>query len=83
MAYIIHGMFGKSQIGYSEDDYKVLRAFFDRTDAYPGTVTSASWSSGTWIPPEVVPRRVRLVCRARTALLNEWLRKCALLHLRE
>jgi hypothetical protein len=70
MAYIIHGMFGKSQIGYSEADYKVLRAFFDRTDAYPGTVTSASWVTGTWIPPEVVPHRVRLT-KAKT--MYDWM----------
>jgi hypothetical protein len=70
MAYIIHGMFGKSQIGYSEADYQVLRAFFDRTDAYPGTITSASWVTGTWIPPEVVPRRVRLT-KAKT--MYDWM----------
>lgn len=70
MAYIIHGMFGKSEIGYSEDDYKVLRAFFDRTDAYPGTIISASWVTGTWIPPEVVPRRVRLV---RAKRMYDWM----------
>ena len=64
MAYIIGPDYayklGKTEIEYFEDDRKTLRAFFDRTDAFPGTVTSASWVTGTWIPPEVVPRRLRL-----------------------
>ncbi|WP_375415420.1 imm11 family protein [uncultured Bradyrhizobium sp.] len=64
MAYIIRAnlayKLGKTEIEYFEDDRKTLRAFFDRTDAFPGTVTSASWVTGTWIPPEVVPRQLRL-----------------------
>src|SRR6267154_2596381 len=74
MAYIIGPDYayklGKTEIEYFEDDRKTLRAFFDRTDAYPGTVTSASWVSGTWIQPEVVPRRLRLV---RGKAMYDWL----------
>jgi hypothetical protein len=74
MAYIIGPDYafklGKTEIEYFEDDRKVLRAFFDRTDAYPGTITSASWVTGTWIPPEVVPRRLRLI---RGKAMYDWL----------
>jgi hypothetical protein len=70
MAYIIRGMFGKSEIGYSDDDGKVLRAFFDQSVAYPGTIIRATWSSGTYIPPEVMPRRVRL---ARAKTMYDWM----------
>jgi uncharacterized protein DUF1629 len=74
MAYIIRSdlayRLGTTEIEYFDDDRMALRAFFERTDAYPGTVTSASWVSGTWIPPEVVPRRLRLT-RAKT--MYDWL----------
>jgi hypothetical protein len=70
MAYIIRGMFGKSEIGYSEDDYQTLHAFFEKSIAYPGTIVRASWHSGTWIPPEVIPRRVRLK-KAKT--MYDWM----------
>jgi hypothetical protein len=70
MAYIIRGMFGKSEIGYSDDDGKVLRAFFDQSVAYPGTIIRATWSSGTYIPPEVMPRRVR---QARAKTMYDWM----------
>lgn len=70
MAYVIHGMYGKSEIGYSASDDKALRAFFEQSVAYPGTIIRATWSSGTPFPPEVMPRRVRLV-RAKT--LYDWM----------
>jgi hypothetical protein len=64
MAYIIREDFayslGETEIEYIDDDRKVLRAFFDQSVAYPGTIIRASWTSGTHIPPEVVPRRLRL-----------------------
>ena len=70
MAYTIYGMYGKSDIGYSADDDKVLRAFFEQSVAYPGTIIRATWSSGTPFPAEVMPRRVRLV-RAKT--MYDWM----------
>jgi len=74
MAYIIGPDYafklGKTEIEYFEDDRKTLRAFFDRTDAFPGTVTSASWVTGTRIAPEVVPRRLRLI---RGKKMYDWL----------
>ncbi len=74
MAYIIREdldyKLGKTEVEYFDDDRKTLRAFFDRTDAYPGTIVSASSVSGTWIPPEVVPRRLRLT---RGKKMYDWL----------
>jgi len=60
MAYIIHGSFGKSTIGYSDADREALYLYFDQSVLYPGTILRQSWHSGAWLPPEVMPRRVRL-----------------------
>jgi hypothetical protein len=74
MAYIIRSnlayRLGKCELGYYDDDRTALDAFFDRTDAYPGTFVRATWSSGTWIPPEVMPRRLRLI---RAKAMYDWL----------
>ena len=74
MAYIIREdldyRLGKTEVEYFDDDRKTLRAFFDRTDAYPGTIANASWVTGTWIPPEVVPRRLRLT---KGKAMYDWL----------
>jgi len=74
MAYIIRSnlayRLGKSEVGYFDDDLKALDAFFDRTDAYPGTFVRATWSSGTYLLPEVMPRRLRLT-RGKT--MYDWL----------
>jgi hypothetical protein len=70
MAYIIRAAYYKSTIGYSDEDRDRLRAFFEQSVAYPGTIVRATWSSGTWFPPEVMPRRVRLK-RAKT--MYDWM----------
>lgn len=70
MAYIIRAMYGKSEIGYSEEDDRILRTFFAQSVAYPGTIIRATWFSGTWFPPEVMPQRVRLK-RAKT--MFDWM----------
>ena len=74
MAYIIGPDFafklGKTEIEYFEDDLKALDAFFAQSRAYPGTILRATWASGTHLPPEVMPRRLRLV-RGKT--MYDWL----------
>jgi hypothetical protein len=74
MAYIIRDdhsyTLGKTDVEFLGDDLKTLHAFFDRTDAYPGTIIRATWVSGTYIPPDVMPRRLRLI---RGRLVYDWL----------
>jgi hypothetical protein len=74
MAYIIRSdlayRLGKTEIGYFDDDLNTLRAFFDQSVAYPGTIIRATWSSGTYIPPEVMPRRLHLT---RGNAMYDWL----------
>jgi hypothetical protein len=74
MAYIIRDdhayRLGKTEVEFFDDDLKALDAFFDQSVAYPGTFIRATWVSGTWIPPEVMPRRLRLL-RGKT--MYDWL----------
>jgi hypothetical protein len=74
MAYIIRDdhsySLGKTEVEFFDDDVKTLNAFFDRTDAYPGTIIRATWVSGTYISPEVMPRRLRLI---RGQNMYDWL----------
>jgi len=70
MAYVIHGMFGKSVIGYSAEDAGVLEAYFEHNFVHPGSLKRVSWHSGAPIPPEVMPRRVRL---AKAKTMSDWM----------
>ena len=64
MAYIIRedysNKLGKTEIRFLPDDLKQLNEFFAQSQAYPGSVARATWVSGTWLPPEVMPSRLRL-----------------------
>jgi hypothetical protein len=63
MAYIIRESFKdkfiKTEVHF-EDSREVLYNFFESTYAFPGTVQNASWTSGNVIPPEVMPKRLRI-----------------------
>ena len=41
-------------------DLKPLKAYFSETPAHSETRVDASWFSGTWIPPELVPKTARI-----------------------
>jgi len=64
MAYIIRedysNKLGKTEIRFLPDDLKRLDDFFAQSQAYPGSVARATWVSGTCLPPEVMPSRLRL-----------------------
>ncbi|WP_146006567.1 imm11 family protein [Bradyrhizobium forestalis] len=74
MAYIIRDdlsySLGKTEVEFFQEDKPPLDAFFDRTDAYPGTIIRATWVSGTILSPDVMPRRVRLI---RGEAMYDWL----------
>lgn len=74
MAYIIRSnlkyKLGKTVVEYFEGDWETVLAFFDQSVAYPGTFVRATWTSGTYIPPEVMPRRLRLT-KGKT--MYDWL----------
>lgn len=74
MAYIIRPDYsfkrGKTQIEYFEEDLEALDAFFEQSVAYAGTILRATWFSGTQLPSEVMPRRLRLV---RGKAMYDWL----------
>lgn len=63
MAYIIResleDKFIKTEVHF-DDSRDALDNFFKTTDAFPGTIQNASWKSGNVIPPEVVPKRLRI-----------------------
>lgn len=63
MAYIIRDSyedkFIKTDI-HVDDSREALDNFFKTTKAFPGTVENASWRSGNAIPPDVVPKRLRI-----------------------
>ena len=70
MAYVIHGMFGKSEIGYSAADAHVLETYFEHSLVPPSPTKRVSWHCGAPIPAEVMPRRVRL---ARAKTMSDWM----------
>jgi hypothetical protein len=63
MAYIIRESFEdkfiKTEVHF-DDSREALDNFFKTTKAFPGTTRKASWKSGNVIPPEVVPKRLRI-----------------------
>jgi hypothetical protein len=63
MAYVIRESFEdkfiKTEVHF-DDSREALTNFFKTTKAFPGTVEKASWKSGNVIPPEVVPKRLRI-----------------------
>ncbi len=63
MAYIIRDnfedKFANTEVHF-EGSRDALNLFFKTTKAYPGTIIKASWFSGTVIPPEVIPKQVRV-----------------------
>jgi hypothetical protein len=63
MAYIIRESFEdkfiKTEVHF-DDSREALTNFFKTTKAFPGTVEKASWKTGNVIPPEVVPKRLRI-----------------------
>ena len=63
MAYIIRESFEdkfiKTEVHF-DDSREALDNFFKTTKAFPGTVEKASWKSGNVIPPEGVPKRLRI-----------------------
>jgi hypothetical protein len=63
VAYIIRGSnedkFARTEVHF-EGGREALDLFFKTTKAYPGTIEKASWVSGTVIPPEVMPKQVRI-----------------------
>jgi hypothetical protein len=73
MAYIIRDnyedKFIKTELQFAESR-DALDHFFKTTKAFPGTVEKASWVSGNFIPPEVMPKSVRII---RGGRLYDWL----------
>src|SRR5262245_60182887 len=63
MAYIIRGSyesrFCSTQVELS-GDVTALEQFFATTRAHPDTIANATWVSGTYIPPEVMPTRLTI-----------------------
>ena len=63
MAYIIRESFEdkfiKTEVHF-DDSRDALDNFFKTTKAFPGTTRRASWTSGNVIPPEVMPKRLRI-----------------------
>jgi len=74
MAYIIRTdhsyKLGKTDVKVLDEDRKVVIDFLDNTPAYPGAVARMSWHSGSPIPSEVMPRRLRLL---RGKKMYDWL----------
>jgi hypothetical protein len=64
MAYIIRDdyedKFIKTSVK-SADGNEALEAFFAKTRVNPDTINKANWYTGTPIPPEVVPKKVRII----------------------
>jgi hypothetical protein len=63
MAYIIRESFEdkfiKTEVHF-DDSRDALDNFFKTTKAFPGAIQKASWKSGNVIPPESVPKRLRI-----------------------
>jgi hypothetical protein len=73
MAYIIRGShearFSSTVVELS-GDVTPLERFFATTPAHPDTISRATWCSGTRIPPDIIPARVKMVKGKR---LFDWL----------
>ena len=63
MAYIIRPSYADKYCGTQVElsgEATALKQFFATTKAHPDTIAEANWVSGTYIPPEVVPARVKI-----------------------